>query len=184
MFLFGHLGFAAAPGTLAVRRQKIAPQDLRWFLAGSILPDLVDKAVGQFIFKSRYENGRIYCHTILFTSLSVLYGGKRARERQDDRVLLLGLGAASHLALDEIWMEPETAFWPFLGPFLREPSSMSLLQQLLKVMKDPFFWLSETGGAVLLLGSLRGLGIRDTRALRDYILSGKVANLSQAIEAN
>jgi inner membrane protein len=184
MFLFGHLGFASAPATPSLDKGRMTREDLRWLLAGSLLPDLVDKTIGQFLFKPRYENGRIYCHTVLLASLLAAYGSTRRRERGDGKYYYLSLGVISHLILDKIWMDPETAFWPLLGHFLREPTSMGLFEQLLTVMKDPFFWLSEAGGALLLLRSLHSLGFKDAQGLLRFVLSGKTPSLSPAGDPN
>lgn len=178
MFLFGHLGFAAAPYAAAlghrleVEESKTKARGLRWLLAGTILPDLVDKPIGQVLFKPYFENGRIYCHTILFASLVSIGGLRRLKHQEDERLLFLALGVASHLALDRIWIDPETALWPLLGPFKKDPSLRSMLEQIMLALKEPSFWLAEAGGATLLLLSLRSLGIENIRDLKHFLLSG------------
>lgn len=164
MFLFGHMGLAAAPAAPFLKSRKereAAAGDMRWLLAGTLVPDAVDKSIGQLLFKSHYENGRIYCHTMLFASACLVLGGRRLAGRGDDRLFFLSLGVWSHLLLDKIWAEPQTAFWPALGHFLKEPSPLGILEQLLVVLKDPFFWLGEGLGLVLLLRSLRRLEEKD-----------------------
>ena len=178
MFVFGHLGLGAAPGTLAARwwgdtagYDKGAP-DLRWYLTGILLPDLVDKPIGQVFFKPYFENGRIYCHTLLFTSSMLAMGIRRWRRRDDNRFLLLALGVVSHLVFDAIWREPVTVMWPLLGPFERYPSLKGVLGQLAESLRDPSFWAEEMGGLLLLLLSLRSVGIQRPGDLKTFILHG------------
>ena len=37
--------------------------DYRVLLVGSLLPDIIDKPVGQVLFHDTFSNGRIFCHT-------------------------------------------------------------------------------------------------------------------------
>jgi inner membrane protein len=178
MFLLAHMGFTAAPGAFVARWWdenkgfKRGAPDLRWLLAGSILPDVVDKAVGQALFKPYFENGRIFCHTAVFTMLVFVVGVYRQRYKDDNRILLLALGMASHLVLDKIWLEPETAIWPALGPFIRYPSLQTLTRQIADALRDPFFWTSEIGGLALLIMSLRYLGVKRMADLKVFLLHG------------
>jgi len=178
MFVFGHLGLGAAPGALVAKwwrntadYSKRVP-DLRWYLTGILLPDLVDKPLGQVLFKPYFENGRIYCHTLLFTSSMLMLGVRRWRRKDDNRLLLLALGVISHLVLDGIWHEPATVMWPLLGPFERYPSLKGVLGQIAESLRDPSFWAEETGGFVLLLLALRTLGIKRYGDLKDFLLHG------------
>lgn len=185
MFLVAHLGFTAAPGALIAtwwgenRGFVSKAPDLRWLLAGAILPDLVDKVVGQILFKPYFENGRIFAHTLILTLLLFVAGTYQWKRRGDSRILLLAFGVASHLVLDRIWIEPTTAIWPSMGPFLRHPSTQTLLEQIQEYIRDPVFWFSELSGAALLVISLRYLGVRKLRDLRSFIGSGISPSLAQ-----
>lgn len=178
MFILGHLGMGAAPGTLATRLWANSPGfdgkslDLRWYLTGTLLPDLVDKPVGQVFFKPYFENGRIYCHTLLFTSSLLAAGVRRRRRRGDGRLLLLALGVVSHLVVDAIWREPATVFWPLLGPFERYPSLKGVLGQIAEYLGDPTFWAEEAGGLVLFILALHALGINGYADLKAFLLRG------------
>jgi len=43
--------------------------DIRVLIIGSLLPDVIDKPVGIYLFRSTFSNGRIFCHTLLFLIL-------------------------------------------------------------------------------------------------------------------
>ena len=185
MFLVAHTGLATAPAALVARwwgeRRGFAgpPPDLRWLIAGTVLPDLVDKTVGQVLFKPYFENGRIFGHTFVVALLVSVAGAYRWRRRGDSRVLLLACGMASHLVLDRMWTDPTTAFWPALGPFERHPSLQTILAQVIDALRDPFFWVDELGGAALLGLSLRWLGVRSRADLRSFVLAGRAPYLVQ-----
>ncbi|MDY6796231.1 MAG: metal-dependent hydrolase [Actinomycetota bacterium] len=190
MFILGHLGFSAAPAALATRwwgenrgfSGKVP--DMRWFLVGALLPDLVDKAVGQVFFKPYFENGRIYLHTFLLAVMLLTVGFYNLKRRRNSDLLLLALGVVSHLVLDKVWVEPTTALWPSLGPFLRHPSLKSLWGQVMGYLSDPLFWVSETGGLALLVLAFRVLGVKSLHELREFILHGSSPELVTLEEGN
>ncbi len=183
MFLAAHLGFTVAPAALVAgcwgEKRGFAHKapDFRWLLAGAVLPDLVDKTVGQVLFKPYFENGRIFTHTIALSILLFVAGTYEWRRRGDSRILLLACGVASHLVLDRIWIEPATAYWPALGPFERHPSTGSILEQIREYLGDPLFWTSELAGVALLCASLRYLGVKNARTLAGFLVCGRSPSL-------
>ena len=185
MFLVAHLGFTAAPGTLIAtwwgenRGFRSKAPDLRWLLAGAILPDVVDKVVGEMLFRSYFENGRIFAHTFALALLLFVAGTYQWKRRGDSRILMLAFGVASHLVLDRIWIEPTTALWPAMGPFLRHPTTETFFAQVLEYMRDPTFWVAEISGAALLVVSMRMLGVRTLRELRSFLVSGEAPALDR-----
>ncbi|MFP3975182.1 MAG: hypothetical protein ACLFVK_03050, partial [Dehalococcoidia bacterium] len=48
--------------------------DYRIALIGSMLPDIIDKPLGIYIFTETFSNGRIYAHTLLFFLVLLLIG--------------------------------------------------------------------------------------------------------------
>jgi len=185
MFFLAHLGFTAAPGALVAgwwgenRGFMSRVPDMRWLLAGAVLPDIVDKVIGQMLFKPYFQNGRIFTHTFLLTLLVFVAGTYEWRRRGDSRILLLAFGMVSHLVLDRIWIEPTTAIWPALGPFIRHPSMQTILEQIREYLGDPSFWVTELAGAALLIASLRYLGVKSLRDLKAFLASGTSPALAQ-----
>ncbi|NPV58742.1 MAG: metal-dependent hydrolase [Actinobacteria bacterium] len=185
MFLLAHLGYAAAPASMAAKwwgERRGFPSgapDMRWLLAGAVLPDVVDKTVGQVLFRPYFQNGRIFTHTVAMTIAALLAGTWSWRRKGDMHLLLLACGMASHLLLDRIWMEPTTALWPSLGPFLRHPSLGTIMEQIREHLTDPWFWTGELSGAALLAVSLRTLGVSDMGGLRRFLLHGRSPSLEK-----
>lgn len=178
MFLVAHMGFAAAPASALARWWgenrgfSCGAPDMRWLLAGTVLPDLVDKTVGQIVFKPYFENGRIFCHTAAFAILVFVAGVYRLKRNRDGRLFLLACGVASHFVLDKMWLEPSTALWPSLGPFVRNPSLQGLFAQIMENLTDPVFWVMELSGTAMLALSLRLLGVRSRADLAEFLRSG------------
>jgi inner membrane protein len=178
MFILGHLGTAAAPGSLAARwwgdrkGYEHNPPDLRWLIAGSILPDLIDKPLGQRFLKPYFKNGRIYCHTAVFALLVLAAGAARLRRDDDQRLFLLALGVVCHHLGDRIWNEPETAWWPARGPFIRHQRIKTILGQIMGAARDPEFWVGEITGTAFLLFSMRHLGIKGCADMGDFVRRG------------
>lgn len=183
MFVLAHAGFVSAPAAASFIRWKdsrgfrFGAPDLRWLLAGTVLPDVVDKAVGEVLFRSYFQNGRIFFHTSLFALFFLLGSLWSWSRRRDARLLLLSLGMVSHLVLDRIWTEPTTALWPSLGPFLRHPSDLTLLEEVMEYLRDPLFWVTEAAGAVLLVTALRALGVDSASRLGDFLRRGTLPEL-------
>lgn len=185
MFLMAHLGFTAAPGALVStwwgenRGFASRAPDLRWLLAGAVLPDLIDKAVGEVLFKSYFENGRIFAHTFVLSLLLFVAGTYTLKRKGDNRVLLLAFGVAGHLVLDRIWTEAATAYWPSMGPFMRYPSEGTIVEQIMEYLRDPMFWSTEIAGTALLIASLRYLGVKNARTMKGFLVSGVSPSLTQ-----
>src|SRR3989304_5302191 len=129
MLLFGHvgitLGAAAIAAGIGARKTSAPPAswviklsfylDIRFLLIGSLLPDIIDKPVGRYLFLGTYNNGRIFAHTLVFLLVLVAAGLILLKTRRSTWMLALAAGTFAHLALDEMWFSPVTLFWPVLG---------------------------------------------------------------------
>lgn len=89
--------------------------DIRLLLIGSLLPDIIDKPIGQVLFRETFSNGRIFCHTLLFIILVTVIGLLLYRYNRKTWLLVLSFGTFVHLILDEMWRAPRTLLWPILG---------------------------------------------------------------------
>ncbi|MFC1998694.1 metal-dependent hydrolase [Chloroflexota bacterium] len=96
-------------------RKVVGKMDLRILIAGSMLPDLIDKPLGQVIFKESIGNGRIYAHTLLFLIVISAIGYHLYRARQHVWLVALSFGSLLHIIEDELWLMQKTLFWPFMS---------------------------------------------------------------------
>ena len=119
MFLFGHLGITLGIAFLFFRLLKIESnrQLYLFVLIGAILPDLIDKPVGEILLANSISNGRLFAHTLLFTFILLLIGTYLYKRNGSGEkgVVLLGFASFIHLCEDQMWLSPETLFYPIFG---------------------------------------------------------------------
>ena len=89
--------------------------DLRLLFVGSLLPDIVDKPVGQFFFRDVFSNGRVLCHTLLFLIIVTLAGLWLHRRYAKNWLMVLAFCILTHLICDQMWRSPRTLLWPIYG---------------------------------------------------------------------
>jgi len=89
--------------------------DIRWLAIGSLLPDIIDKPIGQVFFRDTFNNGRIFSHSLLFFVVIAIAGMVLFKKAHRTWLLALAAGTFTHLILDEMWQVPQTLFWPFMG---------------------------------------------------------------------
>ena len=147
--------------------------DIRLLLIGSLLPDIIDKPVGQFFLRNIFSNGRIFCHTLLFLILISLAGTYLRWRYGKTWLLTLSFGTLTHLILDEMWIEPQTLLWPFLG-FVFEKKDLTFWAQNLlhAILTNPEIYVLELIGAGVLLWFALGL-VRQKR-IHDFLTNGHV----------
>lgn len=171
LIFFGHLGLTAgafkAYETAAshYKIKKLPTIDYRFVLAGSILPDVIDKPIGAIFFINTYHNSRIYGHTLLFSLMILLFGVYFLKKRGTSSVLVLGFGSLIHLILDSMWQYPETLFWPFLNLGAALHAKSGRLSVLLRfpyrfdnwlahdaetIFQSPMPWIFELAGFMIL----------------------------------
>lgn len=89
---------------------------------GAILPDLLDKPLGQILLSDTINWGRIYAHTLTLAVILIIIGLLIwYKNRKHILLLCIGAGVLIHQLGDAMWEAPVNWFWPFLGPF--PPSS-------------------------------------------------------------
>ena len=122
--------------------------DFRFWIIGSILPDLIDKPVGHFLFQQAFHNnGRIFSHTLLFFLVIFAIGLYLGISRKKMWLLALSLGVLVHLVLDSLWTTPRTLFWPLLGwNFPYSPDYNWTMAILWEYVHDPRAYIPELIG--------------------------------------
>lgn len=158
MVFFGHLGLTT--GIIKcfdkTTRKKInlnynSTFDYRMVLLGSILPDLIDKPIGAFFFRSTFHNTRIFAHTLLFSALLILLGLFLLIKKKNNSILLLGTGAFIHLILDSMWLYPGILLWPYFGlKFPVRTDSNWLGSDFYRLIHDPSYYIPEIIGFIII----------------------------------
>ena len=162
MLLFGHTGItlgaaALVTGALNGRKEKLSwfarlskYFDIRLLMVGSMLPDIIDKPVGQYFFRETFQNGRIFSHTLLFLLVLTAVGLYLLKAHKQAWMMALAAGTATHLILDQMWKIPGTLFWPLMGlkfPMINlEGWGIGLWEAILH---NPSIYIPETIGLAI-----------------------------------
>ncbi len=148
--------------------------DIRWLVVGSLLPDIIDKPVGQYFFRDTFNNGRIFSHSVLFLVVIGAAGLFLFRQKRYTWLLALAAGALSHLILDEMWLMPRTLFWPFMGSGFPQVNLEGWLGNLWEyLISNPGVYVPEIVGLVVIV--LFVIQIISNRKIFSFIKRGKVA---------
>lgn len=141
MLLFGHLGITLGIffglGVFVPRLKTVI--DPRYLAIGAILPDLIDKPIGEVIFASTFANGRIIGHTLLFSLLLFLIGLYLYEKRRDIWGLSFAAGSFLHIFEDQMVLDLQTFFWPLFGwSFPRDSRDYIGLEHLIEMLMESF----------------------------------------------
>lgn len=124
--------------------------DYRLLLLGAMLPDIIDKPVGVYLFHDTFGSGRIFAHTLLFLLALAAIGTWRYRRSAGAGVLTLAAGTFMHLVLDGIWRSPETLFWPVFGLDFPEYETENFLREMLeRLVHKPSAYIPEFVGLAI-----------------------------------
>ena len=168
MLILGHTGITLGAATLiagAVNSRQAAETagiswfaslsryvDIRLLLVGSLLPDIIDKPLGQYFFRETFDNGRIFSHTLLFIILISAVGFFLYKRRRQVWMLALAAGSFLHLVLDEIWNTTATLFWPLMGFTFEKIELTGWASNILRsLLSEPAVYIPEAIGLAILL---------------------------------
>lgn len=126
--------------------------DIRFLLLGSLLPDLIDKPIGIYLFREIFESGRIFCHTLLFAVIIALAGVYLFRRSSKAWLLALSFGVLTHLIFDQMWLSPITLLWPLYGLVFDKSYPENWLEDLLYgLLAEPGVFIPELLGVIVLI---------------------------------
>jgi len=179
MLLFAHTGITLGIFNLfyrvlhpPYRESKKWHIDYRLILLGSMFPDIVDKPLGMLIFANSIANGRVYTHTLLVNLVLVSIGIYLVRRKRPN-FLIFSLCSCFHLALDEMWLSPQTLLWPLLGwEFPRRDISHWWENVLQALFSDPRVYVPEAVGVAVLM--IFGLILIKRRAVGKFLSRGSI----------
>lgn len=179
MLLFGHLGITLAFVFLVflILKENV---DYRYVLAGSMLPDIIDKPVGHILFPEIFHNGRIFCHTLLFIVVLIILAVYMERHYKYTGVSFLGLGAMMHLIEDQMWFAPQTLFWPLFGLEFPQFEYGSIVGYWLNgLLTEPQAYIPEIIGITILAAFIYHYRIYEPARLKSFVVTGTVAASSR-----
>jgi hypothetical protein len=170
MFIFAHI-FAGALLGLVLWHLTNDRRAIPVCIAGSVLPDLIDKSLG-LLFPISIGSGRTVFHTlgvvliILIVTLMVVRSG----------LMLLGIGGACaillHEVFDEMWTLPTNWLYPLLGPFQGRMIPDYIGTYFWIEITNPSEWLFGLGTVVILVWSYQWMNRIAVPSLSDWIKTG------------
>ncbi len=149
MFILFHLLTGLLLGYLLADRLNTRAVVLPCMI-GALLPDLVDKPLGILVLGGSLGGGRIFLHTLLFL-LVLLLAGVVVYRRYGPALLAVGVGVASHQALDLMWTIPRNWLYPLLGPAKPIKVEDWFVKEFLLEIADPLEWVSAAALLILLM---------------------------------
>ena len=118
--------------------------DYRLVIAGSMLPDVLDKPLGLWLAPELVNHSlRSVGHTAVFAGLLLIVSFALLRGGWSLVPAVLSASSAGHLVLDQMWGQASVVLWPALGwafppgPDVAEWSA-SHLRNLAMFYRDPF----------------------------------------------
>lgn len=180
MIFFGHLGITTG---VIKTYEKIfykdkdlnnkVSVDYRLVLVGSILPDIIDKPIGAYLFRSTFHNSRIFAHTLAFSVMLILIGTYFLYKHRKSNILLLGTCSSIHLILDSMWLYPAILFWPYFGlKFPTRPEGNWINSGIIRLLTDPSYYLSEIIGFFII--AYYFIRLIKNKQIKAFISQGKL----------
>jgi len=158
MIFFGHLGLTGLAAKATEKSLGNIQIDYRIVFVGSILPDLIDKPIGRFLFAETFHTGRVFAHTVLFMFLLLGIGYYRWQRYRKNGWLVLAGSCLCHDIFDAMWVIPQTFYWPLHGLKFYASTEASWLQaDWTKLMTDPASYVPEIAGLSIILYFIRKL---------------------------
>ncbi len=148
--------------------------DIRILLIGSLLPDFIDKPVGQLLLRDTLNSGRIFCHTLLFVIVLTLAGVCLYQARRKTWLLVLSGGSFAHLVFDEMWLRPRTLFWPIFGLAFERVGDLTywLRGVWYALLTEPAVYVPELAGTMILIWFT--LALLRRRRVYSFLKNGQV----------
>lgn len=149
--------------------------DLRFLLAGVVLPDLVDLVLGTALFVESLARGELWFHSLAVASLymtGVLLATRRGRRRR--AYMAVGVAWLFHLLLDGMWAKPEILFWPFFGWAMPAGEAPFWPLAWERALDDPWRWGLEVVGLAYLTWLWFAVGLDRKERRRDLARTGRL----------
>lgn len=147
--------------------------DVRFLLAGAILPDLIDLLV---VTVAGGDTGEIWGHSLVMPSLLavvVLLSTRRGRRRRAWMALVVGW--LLHLLVDGMWTDARVFLWPAFGFELDLGGAPFWPAAWQRALADPWRWIREVVGLVYLGWLWSHAGLSDPERRSSLRRRGRIA---------
>ena len=150
--------------------------DVRFLLAGAVIPDVVDLVLGTVVFADTFGRGELWTHGLLAPSvvvIGVLLATRRGRRRR--AWMAFAVGMFFHLLLDGMWTDTKVFLWPFAGADLATGGSGGYWSAAVdRAVSDPWRWVREAIGLAYLAWVWVAEGLGESERRRALIRTGRL----------
>lgn len=149
--------------------------DVRFLVAGALIPDLVDLTLGT-VLAPELGSGQLWLHTLLAPTLVlivVLMATRRGARRR--AWMALAVGMFFHLLLDGMWTSTAVFLWPLFGLDFPAGSTPYWSAAWERALDDPWRWVKEALGLVYLIGLWMASGLSDSRRRAELMRMGRLS---------
>lgn len=175
--LFWHLGATCVVILIALGVRRI---DFRVVMLGAVLPDLIDKPIGTVFFEAKFASSRLYGHTLLMVTLLLVGVQLVLRGSTARRWFILPIAALIHLALDGMWNQPVTLFWPlFSTTFPPDQTGNYWLEVLKRPLENGWVLAGELAGLGMLIYLFRAFRLQNPVNRRRFLRTGDLIDRAE-----
>lgn len=147
--------------------------DLRFLVAGVVIPDVIDLTTATLLGAG---TGELWAHTLAAPSVvavGVVAATRRGRRRRAWMALVVAW--LLHLLVDMMWLDARVLLWPFFGWDLLESGDLWAAAWR-RARSDPWRWVLEGVGLGYLVRLWFKSGLTESVARRRLVRSGRLGN--------
>ena len=148
--------------------------DYRLVALAAVGPDLIDKPLAWAYFYKRYKAAVLFAHTLIAHLAVIVLTVFRLPQMTIYTAAFVG-----HMALDRIWMFPNTFYWPFRGWRFHVWGKRGSEQEKIGLAywfaftRRPELWVWEVGGLIALAIFAWRHRLHKPANLLQFILTGR-----------
>jgi membrane-bound metal-dependent hydrolase YbcI (DUF457 family) len=121
--------------------------DFRLIILIALIPDIIDKIIGNVILKESLNNGRLFSHTFAFLIIFSIIFYFLVKSKW----WIYSIALIMHQLLDLMFIEYETWFWPIFGWEFKIKYLNVWEKWLEALISDPYVIIGEISGLIIIL---------------------------------
>jgi membrane-bound metal-dependent hydrolase YbcI (DUF457 family) len=179
MFVLGHIGLTMGIiiGILLLlkKTELLKELDFRLIILIALIPDIIDKLIGNVILQESLNNGRLFSHTLAFliTFSLIFYFIIKSKW------WIYSIAIIMHQVLDRMFIEYETWFWPVFGWEFKIKYLNVWDQWLEALISDPYIITGELGGIIVIIIVIFQFKLYNKNKLENLLKTGNLLKYNE-----
>ncbi len=169
MYILGNVGFTLGTYLIVQNfdqlRAGIRNIDSRLIILGALLPDIMDKSIGDVLFNT----GRSIFHTLFFIILLYLF----VRFVKSKTISPILIGTCFHIIFDRVFLDFKTFLWPFFGLSFSE-AEVTLIGYMEIILNNSYVQVTEIIGLIFILIFINKKDLYNAEKIGNYFRKGKM----------